>query len=74
MSRSLRRRYGHSFRGDISFAEEFVHEHGELLGAGLGGGLGAMVSGGAGSAVGAAAGAMVGGAIGVHLKRRRRAE
>jgi outer membrane lipoprotein SlyB len=70
---ALRRHYGHhSIREDISFAEEYLHEHAEVVGAGVGGGLGAVVSGGAGSAAGAAIGAMVGGALGVHLKRRRR--
>jgi outer membrane lipoprotein SlyB len=72
MSRALRRRYGRSFREDISFAEEYLHEHAQLAGAAVGAGLGAVISGGPAAGVGGALGAVAGGALGTHLKRRRR--
>lgn len=70
--RALRRKYGRSFRSELTFAEEYLHEHAEVVGAGVGGGLGSILSGGAGGAIGAAVGAMVGGAAGVALKRKHR--
>jgi outer membrane lipoprotein SlyB len=74
---ALARRYGRSFASvvahDITFAEEYIHEHADVVGAGMGAAVGALLSSsGTGSAIGAAIGAMAGGGVGVALKRAHR--
>ena len=74
--RGLRRRFGRSMRGELTFAEEYIHDHGEIAGAALVAGLGALIGGdfsaaaaGAGGVIGAVGGA----AAGLALRRKRRA-
>ena len=78
--RALRRRYGRSrsftrvVRDDLTFAEEYAHNHADIVGASAGALVGAAIAGGVGSAVGAAAGGLVGAGVGVALKRKQRAQ
>ncbi len=79
--RALRRRYGraqgarwydHTIAEDVTYVEEYVHNHGDIVGAAAGALVGAVIGGGTGGAVGASIGALAGGGVAVALKRIRR--
>ena len=73
-SRALRRRYGRSaFTGEkLTFGEEYVHDHAEIVGAAAGAGVGALIGDGAVGAIGAVIGGLAGAAAGLALRRRAR--
>lgn len=87
MRSRLRKRYGSygsygrssadvlaRMREDLTFTEEYLDQHANIVGAALGALAGAVVAGVPGGAVGTAAGGVLGGAAGIALRRMRRGD
>jgi hypothetical protein len=82
LGRALRRRYGrsvqpahwydHTIAEDVTYAEEYIHNHGDIVGAAAGALVGAIAGGGTGGAIGTAVGGLIGGGAAVALRRARR--